>query len=268
MLPSFSIIIPIFNREWCLERAVNSAIKSIRYTKNPVEIILVNDGSTDDSKMVCNDILLNYISDNNIKIQYIEHKKNLGVCAAKNTGAKNAKHDWLIFLDSDDEMVYSAVTNIANHVVLYSECPLHFFASATEIFNINNEVNSSKKIFLKSYLNRSNGFEAMPVISKKSFIQNLYDEDINGYESLAYARIITKHSYCMQHTVVTRIYHTGHVDRLSSKTGMLKRNRSLFLGHKRFLIENFHNFNLYGLTIHILRILKCKIKIVYSEIFN
>lgn len=90
----FSIIIPTYNRENSIARAIESCIDQ---TFKDFEIIVVDDGSTDNSK----DIIQRYIKKID-KLTYI-HQKNSGLpAAARNTGIQKAKGEWIVFLDSDD----------------------------------------------------------------------------------------------------------------------------------------------------------------------
>ncbi len=86
---NISVIIPTYNRREFLKRAISSLLKQ---SHKSFEIIVVDDGSTDDTKKV----LKNY------PIRYI-FQSNQGVSAARNRGAKEAKNEWIAFLDSDDE---------------------------------------------------------------------------------------------------------------------------------------------------------------------
>jgi glycosyltransferase involved in cell wall biosynthesis len=88
---SISVIIPTFNRSTVLPRAVRSVINQ---TRMPDEIIVVDDGSTDDTK--------NLIATQFPHIRYL-YQKNQGASAARNFGIQMAKHTWIAFLDSDDE---------------------------------------------------------------------------------------------------------------------------------------------------------------------
>ncbi|MBN1228004.1 MAG: glycosyltransferase family 2 protein, partial [Deltaproteobacteria bacterium] len=90
-MPLVSVIIPAFNRSQKLVRAVESVI-SQHY--NPLEILVVDDGSTDTTYK---DLLKFGKS-----ITYIRLNKNSGVSVARNTGINNATAPWIAFLDSDD----------------------------------------------------------------------------------------------------------------------------------------------------------------------
>ena len=88
-----SIIIPIYNVEQYLPQCLKSVINQ---TYQNLEIILVDDGSTDACPQICEDFAL---KDNRIKLI---HKKNGGLSDARNAGLKIATGDFISFVDSDD----------------------------------------------------------------------------------------------------------------------------------------------------------------------
>ena len=88
-----SVIIPIYNTEEYLARCLNSVINN---TYPNLEIICVNDGSTDNSR----EILAEFEKKDN-RIKVID-EKNQGVSKARNTGLRNATGDYIAFIDSDD----------------------------------------------------------------------------------------------------------------------------------------------------------------------
>lgn len=89
--PFISIIVPLYNKEFCIRDTIES-ILSQSYTN--YELIIINDGSTDCSLHIVSDI-----SDNRIRII---NKSNEGVSATRNRGIKEAKGDYILFLDADD----------------------------------------------------------------------------------------------------------------------------------------------------------------------
>lgn len=94
----FSIIIPAYNAEKTLNRCINSILAQ---TFSDYEIIIVNDGSTDNTKSIID----NY-SGSNTKIIAI-HKSNGGVSSARNEGIRHAQGEYIVFVDSDDEVTES-----------------------------------------------------------------------------------------------------------------------------------------------------------------
>ena len=92
-MPKISIIVPIYN----VERYLMECIDSIRnQTLTDIEIILVDDGSPDNSGAICDDCAL---KDDRIKVI---HKKNGGLSSARNAGLKVAIGEYIGFVDSDD----------------------------------------------------------------------------------------------------------------------------------------------------------------------
>jgi glycosyltransferase involved in cell wall biosynthesis len=88
-----SIIIPVYNVEKHLNQCVSSVVNQ---TYKDIEIILVNDGSSDNSPRICDEW-----AEKDSRIRVI-HKNNGGVSSARNTGLKVAKGDYIGFIDSDD----------------------------------------------------------------------------------------------------------------------------------------------------------------------
>ena len=89
-----STIIPVYNSEKYIEQVLESVTNQ---TLKPYEIIIVNDGSNDDTLVKCEKFSEMY---NNIKI--INLKENMGVSHARNIGIKKVKGDYIHFIDSDD----------------------------------------------------------------------------------------------------------------------------------------------------------------------
>ena len=88
-----SIIVPVYNVEKYVERCIESIIK--QSYKN-LEIILIDDGSKDNSGKICDEYAE---KDNRIKVI---HKKNGGLSDARNTGLNIADGEYICFIDSDD----------------------------------------------------------------------------------------------------------------------------------------------------------------------
>ncbi|MGV7220083.1 MAG: glycosyltransferase family 2 protein [Nitrospinales bacterium] len=91
--PTISVIIPTFNRKVFLEKAIDSVLNQ---TFCDFELIVVDDGSTDDSKSIFNE---------REGINYIRLNENAGVSKARNMGIKEARGKLICFLDSDDSWI-------------------------------------------------------------------------------------------------------------------------------------------------------------------
>lgn len=100
-----SIIIPVYNAEKYIERTVNSILNQETDNDN-IEIILVDDGSVDQSYVICKKI-----ARENKNILLI-HTKNRGVSCARNLGIERASGEWISFLDADDYFLQSALVKM------------------------------------------------------------------------------------------------------------------------------------------------------------
>ena len=96
-MSSICVIIPIYDAEAYLYRCVDSVL---RQTLQDFELILIDDGSLDNSGLICDDYAG---QDNRI---HVIHQENRGLSAARNAGLdyafENLKCDWISFIDSDD----------------------------------------------------------------------------------------------------------------------------------------------------------------------
>ena len=92
-LPLISVVIPVYNAEKYLKECVDSVLAQ---TYSNYEILLIDDGSADNSPEICD-----RYAESNSKIKVI-HQKNSGVAEARNNGIREAKGEYIAFLDCDD----------------------------------------------------------------------------------------------------------------------------------------------------------------------
>lgn len=157
--PLISVIVPVYNVEFYIEKCIESIINQ---TYENLEIILIDDGSTDESPLICK----KYAElDRRVKLI---RQQNHGLSAARNTGIKNANGHFLGFIDSDDfihpQMYEILLLNLYNNDADLSICSL------TNVYDNKNEyiLNDFEKI---SYEN-----QLIMVNNKKEAYKRLYDE--------------------------------------------------------------------------------------------
>ena len=133
-----SVIIPVYNAEKYLEKCVDSVLMQ---SYNNFEVILINDGSTDSSGVICDSYALN---DSRVKVF---HQSNKGVSAARNLGIHKSKGEWLYFMDSDDTInenlfailekndAYIDVIQFGFNRISLDEKTLSFFPKSNKIYN-------------------------------------------------------------------------------------------------------------------------------------
>lgn len=91
--PKLSVVVPVYNAEAFISRTIDSILLS---SFQDFELILVNDGSTDKSGLICDWYQANY---SHVRVI---HKENGGVCSARNTGMDQARGEFIAFVDNDD----------------------------------------------------------------------------------------------------------------------------------------------------------------------
>jgi glycosyltransferase involved in cell wall biosynthesis len=100
--PLLSIIMPVYNHETLVGRAIRSCLEQ---SYGDFEIVAVDDGSKDDSAAVI-------ASFKDPRVRLVRHETNRGVCPARNTAMANARGEWFVFFDSDDELLPGALATI------------------------------------------------------------------------------------------------------------------------------------------------------------
>lgn len=116
-----SIIVPVYNTSNYLSKCLDSILNQ---TIENLEVIVVNDGSTDQSKRIIEEYCL---KDSRIRAF---HQKNQGVSAARNNGISSSKGEYLIFVDSDDyihnEMLEELVSAARKYNALITKCDVYY----------------------------------------------------------------------------------------------------------------------------------------------
>lgn len=127
----FSIIIPAYNAEKYIKRSIDSVL--LQENQN-FEIIVVNDGSTDNTAD-----LVKRIEDNRV---ILLEQDNAGVSAARNAGIKQAKGEYICFLDADDEYLPNHLRTLNNMIMEYPKCS--FFSTRFCVELLSGEVKNPK----------------------------------------------------------------------------------------------------------------------------
>lgn len=110
MTEKITVIVPVYNVENYLDKCLDSVIKQ---TYKNIEIIVVNDGSTDNSGEICQEY-----AEIDYRIIYIE-QENAGLSAARNTGLDNMSGDYVTFVDSDDWIEQDYLETLYKKIVEY-----------------------------------------------------------------------------------------------------------------------------------------------------
>ena len=164
----FSVIISIYNTGRYLEEAIKSLInQTIGYSK--IEIILVNDGSTDNTESIC--LKYKKLYENNII--YIKTSHN-GVSSARNIGLKYAKGLYINFLDSDDKWDCHAFENVYLFFKFYKN--IDIVSGRMKYFESNNNYHLNNQIAI----NLISSPENIPLTNSFSLIEDLLKKQLEA----------------------------------------------------------------------------------------
>lgn len=245
-----SLIIPVYNSESylhkCLESAVNQTLKQI-------EIIIVNDGSTDSSV----DIIKDFIAVDN-RIVFI-NQQNLGLSCARNAGIKIAKGEFIGFLDSDDSLdstfaqkMYAYAKETSSDIVMcdyfkvIQKPPYNIVIHK----NIKNTIYSSSEALHKIILDLSIQNYAWDKIYKRNlFIDNnvfypegMYYEDMpTTFRLFYYANQVAYieqplYYYLQRKNSITRTFSDKHIDDIIKALYLMKEfmlDNSIYLKYQK-----------------------------------
>ena len=112
--PLISVIVPVYNVQKYLLRCVNSILDQ---TYKNLEVILVDDGSTDKSSKLCDELARKY------SFITVIHQENRGLSVARNVGILEARGEYITLLDSDDSIENDMIEHLFNLIQKY-DCTL------------------------------------------------------------------------------------------------------------------------------------------------
>ena len=153
-----SVIIPVYNVEDYLHYAIESLEKQ---TYKNFEIILVNDGSTDDSGKLCDEYSEKY---SNVRVF---HKENGGLSDARNFGVQQAKGEFITFLDPDDYLEVYSLELLAGIQEMYDCDIVSTRVKATELYNV----------YSNHYLTEEN-FKNVVIMDRDVFLEEAFYDKV------------------------------------------------------------------------------------------
>jgi glycosyltransferase involved in cell wall biosynthesis len=235
----FSIVTPTFQRRHIVRASIDTALAFARATSD-AEVIVVDDASSDGTVEVIRAAYPREIESGQLVV--LQRLTNGGAAAAKNDGAQIARGDWLIFLDSDDQLLPIASQVIAAFAAQYKTAPVLFFRCEDETGNLVGPAAPAARLDLDTLLRRwlpGGGLpgECLAVVSRAAFLAHPYDEDLRGFEPLAYLRMVQCHGPALLSEAAVRRYDTTGADRLSTLSGRLRRADQLARGFARMRAE-------------------------------
>lgn len=243
--PKISVIVPVYNSEQYLPKCIDSILAQ---TYTDFELILVNDGSKDESGDICDEY-----AQRDARVR-VFHKKNGGVSSARNLGLDESRGEWIAFVDSDDWVSISYLNNFISDIDDKTNLIMHGKYLRSHIREIGDEC----KIFTTS--DKHSLFEELKItpngqICSKFFRNAIIKENklrFNQNISLSEDTLfILKYISCIEQLKYRSIYHynyryveeslstTNKVDFNSNLNGFKTINKILFADYNLKSIKQF-----------------------------
>ncbi len=197
-LPLISVIIPTFNAAVFLPKAINSVLQQ---TYSNVEIIILDDGSTDNTRLLMQDLKA---------VKYF-YQENMGLSSARNAGIRKAQGEYLVFLDADDWLEKDAL--VQNFSVIKGLPHIAFVSG--NYYLLRAKTNQLEAVMAKVIddpyiqLLRSNyiGMHAAVLFQRWIFQTIRYDESLKACEDYDIYLTITRKYPVMHHQKIIATYY-------------------------------------------------------------
>jgi glycosyltransferase involved in cell wall biosynthesis len=223
--PLISVIIPMYNRERSIVRCVNSVL-SQSYTN--LEILVVDDASTDNSVSI-----VNSVKDKRLRVLTSDIK--IFAQGARNLGVKNAKGNWIVFLDSDDELTQDSILNRYRVLKKYPDADFIY----GDIVNIEcfKNLNTATQQEFQKYIFRELSLCAFSeIMVKKSCIEKIgyLDEKYKAWQDDSFVVSSIKKGFILKHS-------GGNVSKHHSDDNQITSNyKNLYQGVSR-IVNTYKN---------------------------
>lgn len=265
--PLVSIIIPTYNHAKYLNKALNSII---RQTYNNFEIIVIDDGSTDDTK----EIVCKYEN-----VIYV-YQKNAGLSAARNNGLSYSKGDFLLFLDADDWLYPEALAIQVDY--LLKDPDLYFVSgSHMKIFEDENKFfqNAAYEVDEKSFQiilkHHYISHPAAVLFRRKVFEMYKFDCHLKACQDFDLYLTIARNHKVIHHSQLISAYRLHSSNMSANHAFMLDEILRVMEKHKKFLqsdeeLEAYEEgkqmfINVYTMALYWDKLRKYKVKATREE---
>lgn len=237
----FSLIIPVFNSEKHLFDTLNSIYKQ---TYSNFEVIIVDDGSTDSSKEKAE-----CFSKKDYRFHLFE-KENGGVSSARNLGIKKAKGDFLLFVDSDDEIDEDLLKSL--NAILYNQrYDAVIYGMSFDIMKNGSIIKSMTKSVQSFELTKENRDSNIRLLYENNYLTSscnkaiktsilreynlFFNESITNYEDLLFNLELLKKTTSVY--ICEKVYYHYF---LREELGMSRKYKSTLTASIRITIESLH----------------------------
>ncbi len=229
MSPRYSVIVPVFNRADKVGRAIKSVRRAATTAAVTAEVIVVDDASTDSSVAIAREAGADVL---------VERTTNGGVTAARNDAIDRATGEYLVLLDSDDELTPEAFRESERFFAGRPEIDILFGACVDRAGKMMHRRDAIQgDATYEQLLRHGAGGEFMPVSKRRIFEHLRFEANLRGFESITWLKIVRDGWRIHYSNVVLRIYDRSGTDRLCDRANMLRASARMSIGWQSFLNE-------------------------------
>lgn len=238
--PRFSVVTPTYNRQ----DVVLSSVDSVRRQEygDRVEIVVVDDESTDETAARVRSYAQRWAG---LRLTYVRSPARAGVAGARNLGIERARGDYLVMLDSDDELMPGALARL-DGILSRHDCAVYLGAVRSKAGRAlrYDPAWAGRPLTFVDYLRSYEEPEAMAVVRASVLREHRLSYSVDGgitmgFEGLLYLNILKLGYRLYRDSEPVRLYDDVGVDRLNNRADMLRGAERLARGHARMLRE-FH----------------------------
>lgn len=243
-----SIIIPVYNVEEYLNKCLDSIL--LNNMINNYEIIIIDDGSTDNSGKISDDYASEY---NNINVY---HKKNSGLSSSRNTGIKLAKAKYILLVDSDDSIAPNMLSKLENICLSKKIDMISFDFTAVDSYGkdvekimgfrkrkLNNEIITGEYAIQELFLGHIRNYAVMNLYRRSLFEENKikfpvgrnYEDVGTTYKLFFYAKKV----YLLNDKLYFYLQRPGSISHINKITDV----NAILLNYKEIKLF-FHELNI------------------------
>lgn len=219
MMTKLSIIIPVYNTEQYLKDCLDSVVNQ---TYDNIEVLLIDDGSTDNSGKICDEYKKAH---SNIKVV---HKQNGGGGSARNLALDIATGDYITFVDSDDQIVPDAAWQLINLAEKYDadvvHCEVFKQLDNREVTNDDSPIILSKTELLETMLNDRIRSGALKMFRRETVGETRFPLDSSIDDMVLFSDIIERIDTMVISKLQLYYYRYNRPDNMSNLSSRFVRN--------------------------------------------
>lgn len=225
----YTFLIATHNRSREILRCIDSILQIGKYLSFPGEVIVVDDASDDLTIDVIQEQFKAEIDKGIIRCVQLE--KNIGVTGARNAGIEVARGEWIVIVDSDDEIIPEMFQRVNEEIDSCNAVAAVFYRCIDFNDRLVGPARERTVFDAQDYMREGLPGECLTIIRKKTISKIPFNKNLRGFEGITYLEILLSGELFMLSQLILRRYRTGNADQLSGWRGRLLRSNELSQGY-------------------------------------